>query len=448
MLNLPGKSADGREDGKHYSWNQIAPGFKEIEDQARRILETKPDESQRDAFDRGVLKLRNALTLYLRLKNMVHPQDTTDFAGELATFKAGIPAGVSAVRNQQNGQPYDTNAFNNLLGLVSRYNATVELSPPLILPPHPPERGRDEWTRMGESLMAHVRGEPLPPAVDHWARISDTFRAGDAAGFNTAVEGYKRSMGPDLAADVRKGRQEFFFNQMAPFYDAMVIYVAAFLFALFYWFQFAEWSRRTAFALVGLAFTIHTVGLIYRMVLEGVPGDQPLFVSHFHRLGLRAARDGPGAILAKCDRAGGRIGAGLRDADHCAQPGAGRGHDGDAAGRAGHQFLARDPRGHRDPWLREHLRRRVPGHRVHPSRRVHARSGRGHRASPVAHGLRHHLLRHAVQFHRDHSGWHLGRPELGTLLGLGPEGKRRTDHRPVECPATACALGGWSATAD
>ncbi|MBX3734581.1 MAG: cytochrome c biogenesis protein CcsA [Verrucomicrobiae bacterium] len=132
---------------------------------------------------------------------------------------------------------------------------------------------------MGESLMAHVRGEPLPPAVDHWARISDTFRAGDAAGFNTAVEGYNRSMGPDLAADVRKGRQEFFFNQMAPFYDAMVIYVAAFLFALFYWFQFAEWSRRTAFALVGLAFAIHTVGLIYRMVLEGRPPVTNLYSS-------------------------------------------------------------------------------------------------------------------------------------------------------------------------
>ncbi|MCW5556390.1 MAG: cytochrome c biogenesis protein CcsA [Verrucomicrobiae bacterium] len=158
-------------------------------------------------------------------------------------------------------------------------DASVGLEPPLILPPYPPERGRDGWMRMGEALMAHVRGAPLPPSVSHWARMTDTFRAGDAAGFNAAVDGYKRSFGPDLAGDVRKGRWEFFFNQMAPFYDALVIYVAAFLLALFFWFHFAEWARKTAFALIGLAFVIHTAGLLFRMVLEGRPPVTNLYSS-------------------------------------------------------------------------------------------------------------------------------------------------------------------------
>ena len=66
---------------------------------------------------------------------------------------------------------------------------------------------------------------------------------------------------------------------MAPFYSALIIYVAAFLFAIFYWFNFAEWSRRTAFGLIGLAFIIHTTGLIYRMVLEGRPPVTNLYSS-------------------------------------------------------------------------------------------------------------------------------------------------------------------------
>jgi hypothetical protein len=36
---------------------------------------------------------------------------------------------------------------------------------------------------------------------------------------------------------------------------------------------------------------------------------------------------------------------------------------------------------------------------------------------------------------------HLGRPIVGPLLGLGPEGKRRPHHRDLERPAPARALG-------
>ena len=279
LLKLPLKDESRGEDGKHYSWNQISPGFKEIEDQARQILQTKKDESQRDAFDRSVLKLRNALTLYLRLKNTVHPQDTTNFTAELATFEASITPGVAAVRDQQNGQPYDTNAFNSLLNLVGRYDVTVKMDGPLIIPPHHPERDRDAWSRMGEALMVHVRGEPLPASVGQWGRIATAFRTGDVAGFNAALTDYRRSLSGALAPELSKGRHETFFNHMSPFYTCLVIYVAAFLFAIFYWFNFAEWSRQTAFALIGLTFVIHTTGLIFRMVLEGRPPVTNLYSS-------------------------------------------------------------------------------------------------------------------------------------------------------------------------
>lgn len=280
LLKLPLKDGSPGVDGKHYSWNQISPGFKEIEDQAKQIFQTKKDESQRNAFDRAVLKLRNALTLYLRLKNTVHPQDTTNFVAELAAFESVLPSGVAAVRDQQSGQPYNTNAFNALLGLVGRYQVTVEMETPLIIPPHHPDRNQeDAWARMGETLLVHVRGEPLPPSVGHWARMATAYRTGDVADFNAALVDYRRALGTSLAADLRKGRNETFFNHMAPFYTSLVIYVAAFLFAIFYWFNFDEWSRRTAFGLIGLSFVIHTVGLIFRMVLEGRPPVTNLYSS-------------------------------------------------------------------------------------------------------------------------------------------------------------------------
>ena len=68
-----------------------------------------------------------------------------------------------------------------------------------------------------------------------------------------------------------KTRAEVFFNQMQPFYNAMVIYVLAGLLAIFSWFNLSETLRRSAVWLIALALLIHTTGLVYRIVLQGRP---------------------------------------------------------------------------------------------------------------------------------------------------------------------------------
>jgi len=280
LLKLPGKDETRGEDGKHYSWNQLEPGFKEIEDQSRRILEDKKDASQRNVFEQEVLKLRNALTLYLRLKNTVHPQDTANFSTELADFEAALPGGVAAAREQQAGRTYNTNAFERLLRFAGRYDAIQQMEPPLIIPPQP-QKSAEDWRRTGEVLLSHIREEPLPEAVKSWAAISTGFRTRDAAAFNSAVAGYQQllAQNPVVAPDRAKSSREVFFNRVAPFYNTMPLYVGAFLLACFYWFNFAEWARKTAWWLVVVAFVIHTFGLIFRMWLEGRPPVTNLYSS-------------------------------------------------------------------------------------------------------------------------------------------------------------------------
>jgi ABC-type transport system involved in cytochrome c biogenesis permease subunit len=94
---------------------------------------------------------------------------------------------------------------------------------------------------------------------------------------------------------------------MEPFYNAMVIYVLAGLLACFFWFNLAEVFRRSAVWLLYLAFAIHTIGLVYRMVLEGRPPVTNLYSSAIFigwgacLLGLileRFHRNGIGAVVA------------------------------------------------------------------------------------------------------------------------------------------------------
>ena len=77
----------------------------------------------------------------------------------------------------------------------------------------------------------------------------------------------------------------------------------------------------------------------------------------------------------------------------------------------------------------------------------HARTpATGH--SRWRHGLWHRLLRHALQLRRHRAGRHLGRPILGPVLGLGPEGKRRPAHRALERRSSCTPAGAaWSANA-
>ncbi len=280
LLKLPAKDSQPGEDGKHYSWNQLEPGFREIEDQSRRILDAKRDASQRNAFEQDLLKLRNALTLYLRLKNTVHPQDTTDFVAEIASFRTAIPDGAAAARDQQAGRPYQTNAFERLLRFASRYDASAQMEPPLLVPPQGGPQST-EWRRNGEALLGLIRDEPLPDSVNSWAQISTAFRQRNPAAFNAAVSAFqaKLAANPAMGPDLKKASAEVFFNRLAPFYNAMPLYVVAFLLACYYWFHFSEWARKTAWWLILTAFVIHSVGLVFRMVLEGRPPVTNLYSS-------------------------------------------------------------------------------------------------------------------------------------------------------------------------
>ena len=147
----------------------------------------------------------------------------------------------------------------------------------------------------------------------------------------------------------------------------------------------------------------------------------------------RRARARPGARLARPLR-----GEQVRGAE-------GGGHPAAARGGARHEFLARDARHlHRDRVLgRTHRLGDRPRHRararVRPAPRRRGVPPRGH-----PHDLRHALLRPALQRRRDDPRRHLGERVVGTVLGLGSEGKRRIDDLPSS--SSRSCTRGWAAT--
>jgi cytochrome c-type biogenesis protein CcsB len=96
---------------------------------------------------------------------------------------------------------------------------------------------------------------------------------------------YRQWLAERFPTEVKKGRAEFYFNSVKAFLHAMIIYLTAFLLAVATLLTFSvapTWAgsfRRAAVWLIGLAFIVHTFGLIFRMALEGRPPVTNLYSS-------------------------------------------------------------------------------------------------------------------------------------------------------------------------
>jgi ABC-type transport system involved in cytochrome c biogenesis permease subunit len=273
LLKLPEKNEAKQCDGKHYSWNQITPALDTLEKEYHRVA--KIDASARTAYENAVAKMQERLALYVKLKNTVQPADAQDWPRELADYERLIPSGRVAVLAEQSNHKYDQLTFNAFSTFLQRFEYMVSLEAPLILPP----TDSSEWRRTGNALVDAAGNSSVDANMRYYANMAGALAANNPADFNNNLKEYRDSLAAVFPRFLAKTRAEVFFNQMEPFYNAMVIYLLAGLLAIFSWFNLSETLRRSAVWLIGLAFLIHTTGLVYRMVLEGRPPVTNLYSS-------------------------------------------------------------------------------------------------------------------------------------------------------------------------
>ena len=284
LLKLPANE-------KHFSFNQLTPSFQEIDKQAQRLTAVDKndhlliDEKTRTPFEKRLLEVYHALSLFNRLKSSLKPEASDDFAAELKAYQEAIKPGIEAVQAERAGQKYDKQAFDQIIDYLSHYDFVAKVAYPLLVPPLQPEKSRDAWENMGTSLMESMRSGQVHPAAMQYASMCTAYRQDKPAEFNRAVDDYRQWLSQKFAPEMSKGSRESFYNHFQAFYKALGIYVFAFilggisLLAYGLWPNVSEVLRRTAYSLIGLAFVVHTFGLIFRMVLEGRPPVTNLYSS-------------------------------------------------------------------------------------------------------------------------------------------------------------------------
>jgi ABC-type transport system involved in cytochrome c biogenesis permease subunit len=272
LLNLPATR-------KYFAFNEVREGWDKIKEQVNRLEENQIKEELRTPFERGVVKVDSAITLYFRLENSLRPQNASNFDEELAVFQESVKPGLAAVQAYEAGAEYNTNDLQTISRFLQRYQMLSRVAYPLVVPPEHPEKSRDAWQSIGASLMESIRTARIDPAVLYFAKITTAYGEQHPDEFNRAVADYKSYLQSNFGSEIKKGVQENFFNHYEPFVKSIALYLLAFLFGCSYWFNLSPWARRTSFYLLLLALVVHTSGLVFRMYLERRPPVTNLYSS-------------------------------------------------------------------------------------------------------------------------------------------------------------------------
>jgi len=268
---------------QYYSFNELTNQFDSISDQARKLGQSEQADPSttklRTPFQKDLMHLYNSVELYSRLKSSLEPQGTSDFAHELQVYADSIGPGRTALQQSEEGKTANQEDLQRIAEFFKRYTRLSEVAYPMIIPPLPGQPRKD-WRNIGTDLMETLRSGQMHPAATYYAAMADAYHDNNPAEFNQALVSYRAWLqGNQLYPALKKGSQEFFFNQIEPFYKSMVIYVAALLLGCAFWINLSEPVRRTGFALLVLAFIIHSLGLGFRMYLEGRPPVTNLYSS-------------------------------------------------------------------------------------------------------------------------------------------------------------------------
>jgi ABC-type transport system involved in cytochrome c biogenesis permease subunit len=260
-----------------YSFNDLQPFFGQIEQQASQAAQIESE--VRNAFQRGIIRLRGVLRLYLQLKNTVQAQDSPDFGKEIQIFQQTIQPGLQAVRDRDAGKSYDQQAFERILLFTQRYQNLAQAKYAFAIPNLEGKTENERWSPVSEALLSSIGTGKIPYPVIAYGQLISSYRNGDVAGFNQALTEYQSFLNRHVSHELRRPILEYYFNSAQPFYQTLVLYLLVFVLALLSWLIWPNTLGRTSLLLLGFTFLIHTAGLVARMYIQGRPPVTNLYSS-------------------------------------------------------------------------------------------------------------------------------------------------------------------------
>ena len=277
VLALAHLTPDDGAGKKRFSFAQLIKGIPEIDRQAK--LADSVESALRTSFQRAAVQLRDAIVLYESLGDSLIAPGVDDYLGQLAHFNETVPAGLAATKAMRAGQPHDAAAAKSLLELSNTFRTLESLGYLRLIPPETGKADATGWMNAGAALNASVVRGRLNSAMAAYVGLGNAWRNEQPASFNALLRDYRASLEPEIPAFLKKCEVESRFNAAQPFYTSMILYVVAFLLAVFSWLKWPDALGRAALWIIVVAWILATLGIGTRMWLEGRPPVTNLYSS-------------------------------------------------------------------------------------------------------------------------------------------------------------------------
>ena len=167
---------------KYFTLNELRASSDEIRRQSELAEQAEPQ--IRSAFQRQIIKLKDALMLYLRLKNSLQVEGSSDFGKEVAAFDRVILPGMQAIRDRDAGREFDSRAFDSILLFTQRYQNVCQARYVYAFP-NPAVPGSDpQWQHLGPALLGAISAGHISDPLRAYSQMISNFRNDDPSGFN------------------------------------------------------------------------------------------------------------------------------------------------------------------------------------------------------------------------------------------------------------------------
>ncbi|KAF0096090.1 MAG: cytochrome c assembly protein [Puniceicoccaceae bacterium 5H] len=280
---------------KYFSLLDIMPHMQTLQEQFELIA---PEAQQRDAYQKGLAKLQNALHIYDSLSGQVvtpplmpplnedfpNPSSIYELVQGLGRAKDHAPAdenlAVSVQQMRQALQIYYSQLANQQL--IQAFPARNASGAPVQREGDVPSSAdvkADSWRSLGGVMLAALEGERLPGSVMQWAVVARAYKNHSVEQFDSQVRIINEQYRDKLGSSGGKVQFEFFLNRLNPFLFSEIVYLLAFIIAALSWVFMPKTLRPAAYILMIVAFLMHTYGLGARIYIQERPPVTSLYSS-------------------------------------------------------------------------------------------------------------------------------------------------------------------------
>ena len=256
FLNLPQTAQ------RYFSFNQIAPSWDRLEKKANSI--EKISAKSRSSFESALLEVEEQVVLYQRLKFSL---ETPELPDSLPNLLLKNPQSIAKDKHLQ----------KELSGILTRSNFIDQSAYFWAIPVS--SGNQYGWISSGKAIGQLLMQGTLSQPLLFYHRMEDARKNSDPAAFNAAANSYNEWLQKNLPSQWRWSRYEEIFNAVSPFWKGIILYFIVFISLALSWVVAPERLMELAMRLLVVAWSVHSFGILCRIIIQGRPPVTNLYSS-------------------------------------------------------------------------------------------------------------------------------------------------------------------------